>query len=342
MLRGFSLLLLLLSVAAHAGSQGPTGYGTATNNAGNSGNESWNTSNTGLAFGPIVWANVGNAVDSGGGTMTKTAGGSAWSAGGYNSAYDIVKAGWGSVCATPNAADGAFALGIEHASGSAGDYTTLDFSFATGLACGTSNQFCFLEHGTAPGGVHTFVDGDLLCVVNSGGAITVTGANRVLGAIYTTSGVIRTATISAPYNTAPLALGETSDWLVFDHFGFSIPLGVQISGIYVEIEDYASLSSGTHNILDADVKIEKAGTVGGTNMASATKWPLNASKAYVGYGGSASLWGLTFSPSDINASNFGVAISGSLTGTTAQTGYVDAVRITVYYATGGSQMMMVF
>lgn len=70
------------------------------------------------------------------------------------------------------------------------------------------------------------------------------------------------------------------------------------------------------------------------NRATATLWP--ASDTYVSYGGPADLWGRTWTPEEINDSNFGVAISAQFAGTAS----VDHIRITVTYtepALAGSQ-----
>lgn len=56
------------------------------------------------------------------------------------------------------------------------------------------------------------------------------------------------------------------------------------------------------------IKIVKGGTIVGTDKAN-TGTELNTTDTYVSYGGSSDLWGTTWTPSDINASNFGVAVS---------------------------------
>jgi hypothetical protein len=82
-------------------------------------------------------------------------------------------------------------------------------------------------------------------------------------------------------------------------------------------------------IVDNAVRIVKSGTIGSTDRSSGTNWPQTF--GYTSYGGSSDLWGETWTPSDINSSDFGFAISaiGEGPNTTAQ---VDNVRITVYYS----------
>ncbi len=113
---------------------------------------------------------------------------------------------------------------------------------------------------------------------------------------------------------------------------FNIPSDATINGIVVEIEKSCTSTSGSPN--DATIQLIKGGTASGTNKASATTWP--TTDAYSTYGGAADLWGLAWSPSDINASNFGVRIQAQKTGLkTSTTVRVDHVRITVYYTEGG-------
>ena len=121
-----------------------------------------------------------------------------------------------------------------------------------------------------------------------------------------------------------------SHYLKATNFGFSIPSDSTIDGIVVEIERAAST---TNRISDSRVRIVKGGTIGSTDKAAtSTYYP--TSDAYASYGGNSDLWGETWSYTDINATNFGVVLScGNIVGT--QTGYVDHIRITVYYTEGG-------
>jgi len=77
---------------------------------------------------------------------------------------------------------------------------------------------------------------------------------------------------------------------------------------------------------DHAVMLMKAGTIGGSNLASATAWP--TTEGYATYGGATQLWGQTWLPADVQASNFGAAISARVQNGTAR---VDHMRVTVYY-----------
>jgi hypothetical protein len=114
--------------------------------------------------------------------------------------------------------------------------------------------------------------------------------------------------------------------LVATGFPFSVPTGATINGILVEWEQ---LATGT--VLDAAVRVVKGGTVGSTDRSAATNWP--TSEAYVTYGSSSDLWGDTWTDSDVNASDFGAAISATVSAASAAK--IDHVRITVYYTVAG-------
>ena len=117
-------------------------------------------------------------------------------------------------------------------------------------------------------------------------------------------------------------LTSTSRYLLATNFGFSIPAGATIDGILVEIEKNAGLLD---TITDDRVRLVKGGTVQSTDKASGTNWP--TSDAYSSYGGAADLWSGTWESTDINASNFGVALSATGLGTAS----VDHMRITITY-----------
>lgn len=122
---------------------------------------------------------------------------------------------------------------------------------------------------------------------------------------------------------------DKTHWLRATNFGFSIPSGAVISGIEVRIEKRASAAI---IIEDWQVKIVKGGSEQGDNKASSQVWP--TSDTYFYYGGSTDLWGLSWTPADINASNFGVSISAINWEETSAVAYVDHIQIKVYYSVG--------
>lgn len=122
---------------------------------------------------------------------------------------------------------------------------------------------------------------------------------------------------------------QISHYLKVTNFGFSIPSNASIKGVTVEIEKSAQTAS---RIKDSEVKIVKGGSIGTTNKADTTNF-WSTTDGYAPYGGSSDLWGETWSPSDINSSNFGFVISAKKdeiagAGIDAR---IDHARITVTY-----------
>ncbi len=126
---------------------------------------------------------------------------------------------------------------------------------------------------------------------------------------------------------------QNSQYLQATNFGFAIPAGATIDGIIVEIELHV-FSIFNADIYDNSVKIVNGGIVTGTEHAAAGSWSLGSDVIRT-YGSCTDLWGETWTPADINASNFGVAISansaGSIGGNTA---FIDRIRISVCYTDG--------
>jgi hypothetical protein len=123
------------------------------------------------------------------------------------------------------------------------------------------------------------------------------------------------------------ASNQHTDYLRATNFSFSIPAGATIDGIECRSE---RSFGGVAPYYDRNVRIVKGGAIKTTNNASGVQWPV--SDTYITYGGSSDKWGETWLVSDINASNFGFAHSG-----TANTGWhshhfkLDSMQIKVYY-----------
>ncbi len=121
----------------------------------------------------------------------------------------------------------------------------------------------------------------------------------------------------------------TTQYLKLTNFGFSIATDAVIDGIQVEVDRYTS----TGQIIDQSVKLVKGGTIGGTEKSGGAAWPTSDTDAYVSYGGSADLWGQTWTAADINSANFGIAIAATKpnSGNSTRDAHVDDVRVTVTY-----------
>jgi hypothetical protein len=128
------------------------------------------------------------------------------------------------------------------------------------------------------------------------------------------------------YATAAITSSAGSNYSQGSGFGFAIPADATINGLLVTIG--RKTSSGT-TIYDNTVQLVKAGTIVGENKASTTAW--GSSESAATYGGAADLWGTTWTPTDINTSTFGVALSAKNTSSTSRTASVDYITVAVTY-----------
>jgi hypothetical protein len=127
---------------------------------------------------------------------------------------------------------------------------------------------------------------------------------------------------------ATASLNNTiSKYLKATGFGFTIPGGATIRGILVEVERSKTGSGAVH---DQNIKIVKGNSIAGGDHFGPNDYPLTTD-AYESYGGSTDLWSLSWTPSDINAADFGVAISAYEYISVAASARIDHIRITVYY-----------
>jgi hypothetical protein len=141
-------------------------------------------------------------------------------------------------------------------------------------------------------------------------------------------------TAGSPYPTASITTHATSEYLEGTNYGFSIPSNATIVGIQVTINRYSSANSGGNSINDVTVSLIKGGAITGDNKATSTDWPTSFGTA--SYGGPSDLWGASWTYADINASNFGVALSAyNQSGFSSRTAYVDYMQISVTYTVVG-------
>ena len=128
------------------------------------------------------------------------------------------------------------------------------------------------------------------------------------------------------YATVRLGMYGSSRYLQGTSYGFSIPTTATIDTITVVINRQSSGNSVT----DSNVRLLKAGALIGNNLASGTSWP-NGSFGTATYGGAVALWGDTWTPADINNTNFGVSLSASNGTFSNRDLSVDYMQITVTY-----------
>ena len=131
--------------------------------------------------------------------------------------------------------------------------------------------------------------------------------------------------------------------------GFAIPGTATIDGVEVGLlrkssQGYSYIAYENRydyfTVLDEWVRLVKAGAYVGDQKKAGGEWP--TSPAWARYGGARDLWGTTWTPAQINAPDFGVALKAKPKfGSTDASGfpvlYVDAFEITVYYTDAAGQ-----
>jgi hypothetical protein len=126
-------------------------------------------------------------------------------------------------------------------------------------------------------------------------------------------------------------LSGTTYYLKATGLNFSIPSYSSICGVTVEIEERATGLILTASVKDQEVRLIKNGVITGNNYAKGADW--TSSDTYHSYGSSSDTWGLSLTPADVNASNFGVAISVKLTALVAAlpSADIDHIHVKVTY-----------
>jgi hypothetical protein len=134
-----------------------------------------------------------------------------------------------------------------------------------------------------------------------------------------------------------IATSTTSNYLQGSAYGFAIPTNATINGITLNIRKSSSGSNAPF-IRDSEVKLVKGGTILATNKATTTtEWSNNSTLATTTYGGATDLWNTTWTPAEINASNFGAVLAATNASTNnSRTAAVDWMQITVTYTVPGS------
>lgn len=167
-------------------------------------------------------------------------------------------------------------------------------------------------------------------MANTGWLSPTTFSSSPLGGTYNTNwtSAINAASSNNVYTTTTASHfggGNVSNYILAQGFNVSIPTGSTVQGIEVEVEaKRGSSDSATFN----RVRLIKSGTIQATDLADGTT--ISSSDTYYAFGGSASLWGTTFTESQVEQSSFGVAISVGM-GSTGDTVSIDHIRVRVTY-----------
>ena len=129
--------------------------------------------------------------------------------------------------------------------------------------------------------------------------------------------------------------GELTDYLKATDLGFSIDGSATIDGVVVEVEGRNPQAGG---VLYEELFLVKDGTIrtDGTNGAAKEGFPsMPGADEFTSFNDSTSLWNLTWTPAQINATGFGVAVvcQGD-NSTDSEDCEIDSLRITVHYSDG--------
>lgn len=115
---------------------------------------------------------------------------------------------------------------------------------------------------------------------------------------------------------------ERSDIIEVTNFNWTnpIPSGSTIDEVEMRFRRKCS-SSGDHE--DGIVRLIVGGVITGSDLRSGGSWP--TTYATVDYGGAVTLWTPSLTSADVNASNFGVAISSEDYGTGSERVSVETI-----------------
>lgn len=116
----------------------------------------------------------------------------------------------------------------------------------------------------------------------------------------------------------------------FTGFGFSIPSGATIDGISVQVQRHDFFLFDQNDF----VKLVKNGNPVGNNEAGSGSWSGPLFNKVETFGSSIDTWGQTWTPQDVNASNFGVVISDTsiLNLFSGKNGALGLVSMTINYS----------
>lgn len=125
--------------------------------------------------------------------------------------------------------------------------------------------------------------------------------------------------------------GEYSSSLLATNFGFSIPAGATITGVQVIAYNVYTTTGGSGGVVKR-IQLIKGGLAQGDENSAG--WAIiSAPGNSPSPGSDGNMWGLTLTPSDVNASNFGAAFQFRA-GTEDMGCGINAIGIIVYYTPG--------
>jgi parallel beta-helix repeat protein len=171
-----------------------------------------------------------------------------------------------------------------------------------------------------------------VAAASAGPNIAGTGTdNNAVGSVTWTNPNNITNSAGNQYATANVGASAITHYLQGTDFKFSIPTDATINGISVTIRrQYSGGGGGGAQIRDSGIYLLKTGAVVGNNLANTgSNWPNSMGNAT--YGGTSNLWGTTWTPEEINATDFGVVLSAVNGNASSRTASVDYMQITITY-----------
>ena len=124
-----------------------------------------------------------------------------------------------------------------------------------------------------------------------------------------------------------------SDYLDVTNFGFTIPSDATINGIEVRVRGTTYAAPGDYNLLLFIARlIDESGNPSGTDYGTSDDWGWYPDPIDQTWGNSSELWGVEWTPSKINSSNFGFRIQLYADGSGMP--YIDHISIAAYYTEG--------
>jgi len=150
------------------------------------------------------------------------------------------------------------------------------------------------------------------------------------GGVFTDDATIGVVGLSNPDNagaddgsfvTWALLLGQGGHYLKGTDFRFAIPLDAIILGIRVTVKRRSTVNLG---MLDLSVRLVKADTIQGDDKGSPSAWL--STEEEISYGAADDLWGLSWTPTEINDGTFGLSIAPTAAViATAEVNYVSVL-----------------
>lgn len=131
--------------------------------------------------------------------------------------------------------------------------------------------------------------------------------------------------IKTDNDTAATIGTNAENYLEATNFSFSIPSDATIQGVEVGVELKADETDNNYCTI---AKLISGGNRVGNNLSEGESYYFPTSYTLKKYGNSTEMWGLSLTPSDVNAEDFGFSFSVS---SYFSTSYVDYISMTIYY-----------